>query len=69
MSSTRTRLYAALAKLRNAKTDQEANAAQAEVINLGFLAARRVTDSRLKMQALRSLDADIRAANMLRRAS
>lgn len=67
--SDRSRLYAALARLRNAKTTKEANAAQAEVMNIGLQAAKRVADPRLKIYALKALDADIRMANQLRLAA
>jgi len=55
--------------LRNAKTTKEANAAQAEVMNIGLQAAKRVADPRLKIYALKALDADIRMANQLRLAA
>ena len=68
MPDERSRLYAALNKIRHAKTDKEANAAQAEAANIGLHVAKKVADPKRRKQALKDLDADIARANRQRRA-
>lgn len=67
MMSNRDELYEALARLRNAKTDREANAAQTDASRIGMKAAQKVSDPKRRKEALTSLDSDIKKANRQRK--